>query len=425
MRTFGMLTRPGWLCLWGGIALVVAARLLGIAELYVFGAVVLGLVAGAIVYVRLIRLDLQIDRSVHPSHVHAGQLSRVEVRIRNVRRSATPVLRLRDPVSGTAGADLLVPPLDQGAMSTASYRLPTDRRGIVRVGPLRVVVGDPFGLAQANAVAAPEVEVTVYPVVEAIRPVPYTSGTDPLAGTLHPHALGRVGDDFYALRPYVVGDDLRRIHWPSTARHDELLVRQQEQPWQGRTTVLLDVRRATQDTAAFEAAVSAAASVVSANGARHDLVRMVTTDGADSGFGAGTGHTQALLEHLAVVQQSSGASLRAMLDLIQRDGQGALVVVVAQTTGDELQATARLRQRYGLITVVQIDRSQGDRVAPARARNGGPTGRAGPTSAAPGPGDAASGSTLVRVGPDTTFATAWDRALATSHRAGRRVGSAR
>ncbi|HKE72477.1 MAG TPA: DUF58 domain-containing protein [Acidimicrobiales bacterium] len=416
-----MLTRPGWLCLWGGVALVVAARLLGIAELYVFGAVVLGLVAGAIVYVRLIRLDLQIDRSVHPSHVHAGQLSRVEVRIRNVRRSATPVLRLRDPVSGTAGADLLVPPLDQGAMSTASYRLPTDRRGIVRVGPLRVVVGDPFGLAQASAMAAPQVEVTVYPVVEDIRPVPYTSGTDPLAGTLHPHAIGRVGDDFYALRPYVVGDDLRRIHWPSTARHDELLVRQQEQPWQGRTTVLLDVRRATQDTAAFEAAVSAAASVVNANGARHDLVRMVTTDGADSGFGAGTGHTQALLEHLAVVQQSSGASLRAMLDLIQRDGQGALVVVVAQTTGDELQATARLRQRYGLITVVQIDRSKGDRVAPARARSGG----SGPTPAAPGAADAASGSTLVRVGPDTTFATAWDRALATSRRAGQRVGSPR
>jgi uncharacterized protein (DUF58 family) len=404
-----MLTRQGWLCLWGGTALVVTARLLGIAELYVFGGVTLALVVVAIGYVRLIRLDLQVDRSVHPSHVHAGQLSRVEVRIRNVRGVPTPVLRLRDPVSGTAGADLLVPPLDQGAVSTASYRLPTDRRGIIKVGPLRVVVGDPFGLAQANTTAAPQVEVTVYPVVEDIRPVPYTSGTDPLAGTLHPHALGRVGDDFYALRPYVVGDDLRRIHWPSTARHDELLVRQQEQPWQGRTTVLLDVRRASQDLAAFEAAVSAAASIVSANGARHDLVRMLTTDGADSGFGAGTGHTQALLEHLAVVQPSGAASLRAMLDLIQRDGQGALVVVVSQTTGDELKATARLRQRFGLITIVQIDRS----------RNGGPA-----TPAAAANGDpATAGASLVRVVPGTTFAKAWDRALTADRRLGATAGS--
>ena len=59
-----------------------------------------------------------------------------------------------------------------------------------------------------------------------------------------PERLGRSGDEFYSLRPYVVGDDLRRVHWPSTARRDELIVRQDERHWQGRTTVLLDVRRA-------------------------------------------------------------------------------------------------------------------------------------------------------------------------------------
>lgn len=401
-----MLTRPGWLCLWGGIALLVVARLLGIAELYVFGAVALGLVAVAMVYVRLTRLDLQVDRTVHPSRVHTGQLSRVEVRIRNVRATATPVLKLRDPVSGTAGAELLVPPLDHGAVSTASYRLPTDRRGIVRVGPLRVVVGDPFGLAQAAAVAAPAVEVTVYPKVDDIRPVPHTTGNDPLAGALHPHAIGRAGDDFYALRPYVVGDDLRRIHWPSTARHDELLVRQQEQPWQGRTTVLLDVRRATHDVDSFEAAVSAAASIVSANGGRHDLVRMVTTDGVDSGYGSGTSHVQALLEHLAVVQLHGGASLRAVLDLLRRDGQGALVVVVSETTGDDLAATSRLRQRFGLITVVQMDQGRPIRVSGGREPALPPN------------------ASLVRVTPQTSFPTVWDRAVVTATKAGQRAGVA-
>ncbi|HEX6420717.1 MAG TPA: DUF58 domain-containing protein [Acidimicrobiales bacterium] len=383
-----MLTRQGWLCVWGGLTLLALGRLLGIGELNVFAAVILGLVVFAAGYVRLTRLDLQVDRAVHPARVHVGQVSRVQIRIRNLRSATSPVLRLVDPVSGTAGADLLVPPLDHGERSVASYRLPTDRRGLLRVGPLRVVVGDPFGLAQARTQAAPQVEVTVFPAVEDVRPVPVTTGNDPLAGVLHPHALGRTGDDFYALRPYVVGDDLRRIHWPSTARHDELLVRQQEQPWQGRTTLVLDVRRAGYDAASFEAAVSAAASIVTATCAQRDLVRLITSDGVDSGFGTGSTHTQALLEHLAVVQLTGGASLRAMLDLLRADGQGALVLVVGQATGDELTTAARLRGRYGLVRIVQA--------AGAGLR---------------GPAPAADGA-VVRIDPGSPFAPAWNRAMA-------------
>ena len=388
-----MLTRPGWLCLWGGVSLLVTARLLGIGELYVFGAVALGLLAIAALYVRLTRLELQVDRAVHPARVHAGQVSRVEIRIRNLRLRDTPVLRLRDPVSGTAGAELLVPPLARGEASLARYRLPTARRGIVRVGPLEVVVADPFGLVQASTEAAPLVEVTVYPMVDDVRPVPLTTGNDPLAGVLHPHALGRSGDDFYALRPYVVGDDLRRIHWPSTARHDELLVRQQEQPWQGRTTVVLDVRRGAHDHDTLEAAVSAAASIVTTNGSRRDLVRLVTTDGTDSGFGTGAAHVQSLLEHLAVVQATGSASLRAMLDMVQRDGQGALVLVVGHTSGDDLSATTRLRQRYGLVVVVWVDAA-------------GPERR----PAAP----AAPAATVIRVAAGAPLPPAWNRVVGVS-----------
>ena len=333
---------------------------------------------------------------MHPARVHAGQLSRVEVRVRNLRPKDTPVLRLRDAVTGTAGAELLIPPLDHGAASVASYRLPTERRGIVHVGPLQVVVGDPFGLVQASVEAAPQVDVTVLPKVDEVRPVPFTTGHDPLAGVQHPHALGRVGDDFYALRAYVVGDDLRRIHWPSTARHDELLVRQQEQPWQGRTTVVLDVRRAAHDSRSLEAAVSAAASIVSANSARRDLVRLATTDGADSGFGSGTPHLHALLEHLAVVEATGSASLRTMIDLVQRDGQGALVLVVGQTADDELTSTARLRQRFGIVSVVRV---------------GSPG--AGP-SASPVTASASASASVIRVTDDVPFAPAWNQAMAAS-----------
>ena len=394
-----MLTRQGWLVVIGGVSFIVLARLLGIGELYVFGACSLGLVVFAAGYVGIKRLELEVDRSVHPAQVHAGHVSRVDVRIRNLRSADTPVLRLTDPVSGTSGAELLVPPLDKGAAAVASYRLPTDRRGILEVGPLGVVVTDPFGLTQASIVAAQKVDVTVYPTVEDIRPVPFTAGQDPMAGTLQPHALGRVGEDFYALRPYVVGDDLRRIHWPSTARHDELLVRQQEQPWQGRTTVLLDVRRATYDAPSFEVAVTAAASIVTANGKRRDLVRVVTTDGTDSGFGVGHGHLEAVLEHLAVVQTTTTASLRTMIEVLNKSAGGALVVVLSQATKEDLAGIRRLGRRFGSTAIVRVERA-GESVRPTETSAGMP---------------------VVRAATNSAFAAGWDRAMASQRGGGRPV----
>jgi uncharacterized protein (DUF58 family) len=422
------MTRQGWMVVWGGIALLAAGRLVGIDELYVFGAAALILVLLAVGYVHLIRLDLEVTRTVHPARVHAGQSSRVEIRLQNLRRQATPLLRLRDPVSGTEGAELLVPPLDRAAVAAASYRLPTDRRGIHRVGPLEVVVGDAFGLVRSATEGADSVEVTVLPRLDLIEPVPFTVGHDPLAGSLQPNALGRAGDDFYALRPYVVGDDLRQIHWPSTARHDELLVRQQEQPWQGRTTVVLDVRRAAHDAETIEVAVSAAASIVYANSQRNDLVRLVTTEGTDSGFAVGRTHLGAMLEHLAVVEAAGTASLRAMLELLKKGSGGALVVVVANVPGEELNAIARLGRRYGSLTVVKVDGvpRRGAR-GPVSTNGSGPHMTNGSNGSdghgrTAGPSMLTSGD-MVRVTQQVPFHLAWNQLLKQRRTRTTRVGS--
>lgn len=395
-----MLTRQGWLLAIGGVVLLVLARLLGIDELYVFGACCVGLVALAAVYVAARRLELEVNRTVHPARVHAGRVSRVDLRVRNLQGVDTPVLRLHEPVTGTPGAELLVPPLSRRSGAVASYRLPTDRRGILTVGPLEVVVSDPFGLARTTLRAAAPVDVTVYPRVEDVRPVPYTATSDPLSGARQPHSLGRTGDDFYALRPYVVGDDLRRVHWPSTARHDEMLVRQQEQPWQGRTTVLLDVRRAAHDVATFEAAVSAAASVIVANGVRRDLLRLMTTGGTDSGFGLGHSHLQAMLEHLAVVETDGVASLRRSAEALHKVGGGALVVVMGQALPEEVAAVTRLRGRFGSVLLVQVE----------HARGRGP---------GAGPGRKGVGASAVTLSPGTSFASVWDPMVARQGGAGR------
>ncbi|MBK9181206.1 MAG: DUF58 domain-containing protein [Acidimicrobiales bacterium] len=362
-----MLTRAGWLALAGGAALIVAGRLLGLLELFVLGAGVLALVGVSLLLVHLSRLRLEVAREVHPARVHAGAAARVEVRATNLGRRRTPVLRLRDPVSGTGGATLQLAPLASGASAAASYRLPTSHRGVIELGPLGVEIVDPFGLASVRAAAAgagSRTELTVLPHVDQIPPLPETRALDPHAGSVHPKASGRAGDDFYALRPYVVGDDLRRVHWRSTAHHDELLVRQDELPWQARTTVLLDVRRAAHTPASLELAVSAAASVVAACWRRRDLVRFVATDGVDVGFAEGQRHVDAIVEHLATLQASDASNLRATLGVLARSAHGgALVAIVARAPASDLDAIARLRSGYGSVSTVVFEPTSWDPTA--------------------------------------------------------------
>jgi uncharacterized protein (DUF58 family) len=392
----------------GALVLLVAGRGLGLPELFVLAAVALSLLVACLVWIRLTRLDLEVGRVIQPAVVHVGTAAHVELRLRNRRTRRTPVLRLRDPVSGTRGANLLVPPLRGGAATVASYRLPTRRRGLLRVGPLDVLISDPFGLSRLAVSAAPRIEMVVFPKVDALRPIPHTPAHDPQAGIRMRNTLGRTGEEFYALRNYVVGDDLRRIHWPSSARHDELLVRQNELPWQARTTVLLDVRRSSNPGEALEVAVSAAASIVTASAARGDLVRMLTTDGADSDFGPGVDHLRAIMEHLAVVRATNGANLRRSLDAVsRRSSGGALVVVLAEAPDDDLRAVAPVRSRYGSLTLVQVDRSSWDPSAPSAP--------ASPAAARLG---------VVQITRDQPLPAAWDAHLARrSLRRGPLVGS--
>jgi uncharacterized protein (DUF58 family) len=201
----------------------------------------------------------------------------------------------------------------------------------------------------------------VYPPVHRLASVPSTGGADPHAGLEHHRTLSRGGEDLYALRPYVIGDELRRVHWPSSARHDELLVRQDELPWQGRASVLIDVRAATNTEASLELVISAAASIVTASAKRQDLVRLITTDGSDSGFAAGHAHIESIMEHLASIDASHDAAFRRVLDRAARSSTGgALVAIVAAMPDNEVETLAKLRNRFGSVTIIRFTPSSWD-----------------------------------------------------------------
>lgn len=391
-------TRTGVLVGLGAVGLVVVGRVLGLPELYAIGAA-LGLLAlGCGLWVAVRRVDVTVSRGVRPSRVHVGGPCTVQVQVRNRSRRPTPVLRLLDPVTGTAGADLLLAPVGLRRTASVAYRLPTERRGIVTVGPMQVEVTDPFGLATARDRGAPAVEVTVLPHVDDIPPLPRSVGPDP-DGTAETGSLGRSGEDFAALRPYIVGDDMRRVHWPSSARTGDLLVRQHDVPWQGRVCVVLDLRRRASDSSSIERVVSAAASVLRAHLRRGDHVRLVTTTGVDSGYGVGGSHLDGLLEYLAVAEPTGTGSLQIAMELVERGATGAVVLVTGSPSDADLDVFERTGSSVSSRRIVRFDRHE-------RTTTGRRT-------------------EVVGVAPGEAFARAWSEAAAAGGRRRRRTGAAR
>lgn len=351
-----MPTRGGWLCLIGGVLSIGTGRLLGLPELYVLGAVAVALVVVAVVTVRRPSPPLVIERFVVPHRVHLGGDGRVELRVANVGQRPTPLLALHDPVEGTIGARVSLAPVRPGDHRSASYRLPTDRRGRLGVGPLSALRTDAFGLASRRFEVVGPAQLTVLPAVEVLNRLPAAAGVDdPLAGASRPVAGSPGGGEFASLRAYVPGDDLRRVHWPSSARAGDLLVRQEDPPWQGHVTVLLDARSSRVSAERFEYAVTGAASIVHAVSRAVDRIRLVISDGTDSGLVDARAARENLLEHLAMVQVHDGDRPLPHPPLDGRHRTGTLVVVTGRVFDDDLARIRSVRSRFGTVLVVAVE----------------------------------------------------------------------
>jgi uncharacterized protein (DUF58 family) len=267
---------------------------------------------------------------------------------------------------------------------------------------MQLIVTDPFGLARATIAGAGLSRLTVYPPMHRLGALPSTGGADPHAGLDRRRTLNRGGDEFYALRPFSIGDELRRVHWPSTARHDELLVRQDELSWQGRITVVIDNTKSRMVPEALDLATTVAASVLQAAHNRGNLVRLVTADGTDSEFTTGNAQLESLLELLAVIQPRTDASLQHALDCAATNMRhGGAVIITSELDNTGLAAVQRLARSFSSITTVIVDRSAWDGSEP---ENG-----------------AAATRRLIRITRDAPFPEVWHRAMSPS--AGARIGA--
>lgn len=251
-----------------GIAGIVALQLgvaLGAVDLVRIGTLALLLVVGAAVAVGVLdpgrgKHRLSVLRHAVPNPVHAGEEAQIEVVI----TATDPAARVR--LAGLKFAEQAATELSGGRplrarvtraprRVTVTYSVQAARRGRWPLGPLVVTRGDPFGVVRTSATLGEQAEVSVWPAV-----VPLPTPNDVLVGEPDRVALGArsPSTDDASLRDYREGDDLRRVHWSSSARKGALMVRSDERAGMRPVSVLLDL---PARAASLEWSISLAASM--------------------------------------------------------------------------------------------------------------------------------------------------------------------
>ncbi|MEV7771886.1 DUF58 domain-containing protein [Kitasatospora sp. NPDC086791] len=355
---FRGLTTRGRSFLAAGLTAVVCSYLLDQDALLRVGVLLAALPLVAVAVVANTRYRVASGRRLSPRRAVAGQEARVHLRLDNVSRVPTGLLLLEDKVPYVLGPRprFVLDRVEPRGHREVSYRVRSDLRGRYPLGPLQLRLSDPFGMCEVTRAFTAADVLTVVPLVQAL-PAIRLSGEWPGQGESHSRTLALAGDDDVILREYRPGDDLRRVHWRSSAKYGELMVRREEQPQRARATVLLDTReighRGSGPASSFEWSVSCAASVAAHLLERGYQTQLLTDTGlAVPGPGAGGHHhaadtTGLILDALAIAELSDGGTLSRAEEPLRTGGEGLLVAVLGELDDTQTARLGRLRSRTG------------------------------------------------------------------------------
>lgn len=384
LRTvFSGLTTRGRSFLAAGIAAGVCAYVLGQSDLLRVGLFLVALPLGCVAALYRTRYRVAGTRSLSPARVPAGVEVQVHLRLVNVSRLPTGLLMLQDRVPYVLGPRprFVLDRVEAGGSREVSYRVRSDLRGRYPLGPLQLRLTDPFGMCELTRAFSAYDTLTVVPRVEPLPRVGFT-GEAQGYGDGRRRALALAGEDDVIPRGYRHGDDLRRVHWRSTARYGELMVRREEQPQRSRCTVLLDTRRVAHHgsgpDSAFEWAVSGAASAAVHLLGQGFSVRLLTdagvsVPGPDGAGGFGGDSSEAVgvvLDTLAVADQSDGTGLTPAHEALRRSSEGLLVAFLGSLDEEQCVVVSRMRRLAGTAVAFVLDdaawsREAGDGQDPA------------------------------------------------------------
>jgi uncharacterized protein (DUF58 family) len=350
-----------------GLAMWLAARLLGSPGLEVvaigIGALPL-LAAGA---AKRGARRLLVQRRLSDVRCSPGTRVSVSIDVENRGPVATSFLLLEDRLPTPLGraARLVIGGIRPGRREHASYTLVPQARGRYLLGPLVVDVSDPFALTRLRLEFDERDELLVSPEIEDLGAAPDPS-SGPSFGASRARQLFRTGEEYYTMRAYQEGDDLRRIHWPSVARTGQLMIRQDESTRRASGLVFLDTRVASlgrTHTPAFERAVSAAASIGVLLGRRGFVLRLGTTE-----LPAAALSEDRFLDALTGISHAEARSLGPALAHLRAGSSPdtSLVFVAAPPVPTELASLIRAGAGFGQKLGVLIYPNDPDRLPPER-----------------------------------------------------------
>lgn len=348
-QTLAGLTIRGRCLLAAGLAAVICAATLHEVNLLRIGIFLLALPLISYAMVSRTRYRLTCTRRLDPVRVNSGNPAHVLLRLQNVSRLPTGLMLAEDTVPYMLGGrprfvlDRVMP---QRSVDV-EYAVRSQLRGRYRIGPLTVRLTDPFGLCELTRAFNASDLLVVTPQVVALPEV-RLGGDWAGAGESRARSVATAGEDDAATREYRQGDDLRRIHWRSTARRGELMVRREEQPWQSRAVLLLDCRGSAHHgdgpSSSLEWAISAAASI-GIHLARAGFTMRVVGDEGDEVATAAVGSDAfdgLLLDDLAVRTASAGSTVRPGITAVRRGGgEEMLVAIVGPLNSEDAQTLAR------------------------------------------------------------------------------------
>lgn len=398
------LTSRGAAFLASGVVLVASGIILGQHDLSRIGTLLCTLPVLAWFIGRRHDLALEVSREAAPSRVTIDERALVTMTISNPAGSRSPVLLAEEHLDYSLGdrPRFVIPGLSPGTTSHIEYAVRAHARGAHRLGPLGVRVQDPFGLTLRHTSISTHDELLVLP-----RIVPLTAGRSLGRGLgaegAVPHRVALHGEDDQSIREYRDGDDLRRIHWPATARTGDLMVRQEDRPAKRRAIILLDTRASSHggsgSSGSLEWAVTMAASAMTHLLQSGFAVHLLTPDaGQESGVREDTDLDRAL-ETLARTTTTSDGGIHAMLHAATTaTAQGGLAVaLVGALDDDSARALSSLRQPGGPGLGFVID-------APAFGQS---THSPAPSAAATAATLSAAGWSFLEVTPALDVASAW------------------
>ncbi|GAA3568457.1 DUF58 domain-containing protein [Amycolatopsis ultiminotia] len=350
LRALSGLTTRGRCLLAAGIAAAVCSLVLNERDLLRVAIFVIALPLLVAAYISATRLRLGAARALRPERVAVGSTGEVHLELWRSGRLPGGEVLLEDGVPYALGTRprFVVERLPHERRVLLRYPLQPGLRGIHQVGPLRATLTDPFGLCEFERELIGHSRLVVVPQVVPLWGLPGGSGVgagDDGSVRLH----SGQGEPDVIVRHYRTGDDMRKVHWRSTARRDEIMVRVEERPWRGGTTVLLDHRAAAHhgsgQAASLEWAVSFAASVALHLRRAGHRVRLVTEHGlvlSDLPGDGGAGYDNVALDTLAALQTAHQRDVTLGHD--PAEGQ-ELIAILGTVSAESVHELTRYRPR--------------------------------------------------------------------------------